>query len=475
MRVACLCLDSRPVNTQFLQELAAWAGSEAVLPRPEEMDCFRTPGSFEGAMAFLRRELPRADAAVISLDRLCFGSLIASRAEESASPQDALNRLEALQALLADHPQVPVYAFSVIMRSSISTLSAGDLTAYRAMTEYSVHCDRFDRFGLEEDRQAMEAARALMPEGLLDRVLRVRERNLSVNLRAVELAASGVFRSLSLLQEDCQTYGLPRKDQRALLARMGELGTANVYLRNGADEGGAVCLAGALRAGRPAIPAEVITLGEAGFTAPYEDRPFPENLRSACEELGIVPAAGAKNVILVCCPEHGEQEEAERPAREGYLRLCAERADELVASGRQVYLLDVVRANGGSLDLVRAMKRAEGLAGYSAWNTASNSMGTLLAQLVTDDLRGEANFAFLEERLLDDLFYQGLLRQTLQEQLCALGEDVYALTDKPRAEAVLAQLFARELPALWPLPELPAYRTSLPWPRTFEMKAEVPG
>ena len=473
MRIVCLPLDSRPCNTQFLRSMAAWAGSECVLPRAEEMDSFRDPAPFAGSMAFLTRELPGADAAVISLDHLCFGSLIASRAEECASRQEALSRLDALGTLLSDYPDLPVYAFSVIMRSSISTLSAGDLTAYRAMTEYSIHSDRFERYGREEDRRAMEAARALMPDGLLSRVLRVRERNLSVNLRAVELAAGGVFRSVSLLQEDCQVYGLPRKDQRALLARKEELGAANVFLRNGADEGGAVCLAEALRAGRPGIQVELIYLGQDDFIAPYEDRPFKENLENACAQLGLCPTPGAETVLLVCCPEQGEQEEAEHPAGEEYLRACAYRADELIEAGKRVYLLDVVRANGGSPALVRSMRRAEGLSGYSAWNTASNSMGTLLAQMVSDTLRGEANFAFLEERLLDDLLYQGLLRQALQERLQALGEDVYALSDKPRAEAMLRKVYARELPALWPMPLLPDYRLSLPWPRTFEVKAEV--
>lgn len=472
MRILVLPIDSRPCNTQFIHRMVTWAGGECILPPPEAMDDFRRPAPYEESKRFLAAELPRCDAAVISLDHWCYGSLLASR-EGEVTTEEALARAAELDALLECHPRVPVYMSTVVMRSSISTLSRQDLDAYRAMTDYSVYTDRYDRFSLPEDGEKAENAKKRIPPQILEKVLGVRQRNLRVNLAAVEMAAAGRVRSLSVLQEDSQVFGLHKKDQRAILRRMEETGTKNAYLRNGTDEAGALSAAKALWAGRPPLRARIVYLGKEDFTAPYEDRPFRENMESACREIGIQQTDKSDWVICVCCPEHGEQEEAEHPAAPEYLRDCAGRIDAMLARGKRVYLLDIVRANGGSMGLVSAMERADRLSGYSAWNTASNSMGTLLAQVMTDALRGENNARYFRERLLDDLIYQGAIREMLQSRLSAMGEDVYSLMDRDRAEGALRALYREQLPALWPLKDRPRYTVSLPWQRTFEIKAEI--
>ena len=103
----------------------------------------------------------------------------------------------------------------------------------------------------------------------------------------------------------------------------------------------------------------------------------------------------------------------------------------------------------------------------------SNALGSLLAQILSDRLAGAPNRAFFQERLLDDLAYQGHIRALLNAALSARGEDVYALSDKAAAESLLRDLYRQELPALWPLKALPSYQVSLPWSRTFEVFAQV--
>lgn len=472
MRIAVLPIDSRPCNTQFIDRLVTWAGGVCLLPSVFSLDHFRRPAAYADSMAFLQSALPACDAAVISLEHWCFGSLLASR-EEQVTASVALQRVEELRSLLAAHPHVPVYLSTVILRSSISTLRREDLSAYHAMTDYSVYTDRYDCLGLAEDRQKALEAEKRIPPAVLQKALRVRQRNLQLNLAAVEMAAAGQIASLSILQEDSQIYGLPKKDQRQILRQIQALGARNAYLRNGTDEAGAVCAAQALWAGRAPLKADIQYLGQADFIAPYEDRPFRQNLESACRQIGLTEEAGSDTVICVCCPEHGEQQEATHPASPQYLAVCADRIDALLAAGKRVYLLDIARANGGSPPLLRALRHADALSGYSAWNTASNAMGTLLAQVVSDALRGASNRRFFHERLLDDLVYQAALRHALQEQLTTLGEDIFALRDHARAEQLLRELYRQRLPALWPLREPPAYAVSLPWDRTFEIKAEI--
>ena len=124
------------------------------------------------------------------------------------------------------------------------------------------------------------------------------------------------------------------------------------------------------------------------------------------------------------------------------------------------------------------MRKADGLWGYSAWNTASNALGVLLAQAVTDSARGKKNEAFFRERLLDDGLYQAIVRQKLNGRLWERGRDVFSLSDRPEAEALLRRLFSQALPGFWSLHRLPDYEITLPWARTFEadvrVKAEEP-
>ena len=473
MRLVCLPIDSRPCNTQFVRRITEWAGSELILPEASQLDDFTRPAPFDASLTFLERELPRADAAIVSLDHLCYGGLLASR-EETVPEEEALRRVSRLRELLEKHSGVPVYLNTILLRSSISTLRRADVSVYQAVTEFSVHSDRYARFGLPEDLARMNAARERIPAPLLEKVFRVRLRNLAVTLAGADLAADGLLAGLSILQEDCQEYGLPSQDQRTAEARLRELGLWERYpIRNGTDEGGALQAAQALRAGQPPLEAEIRWIGGSRFIAPYEDRPFGENVRLACQAIGIRPVPESKAVICVYCPEHGEQGEAGDPVSPSWLEQCAAAADQAVSEGRRVYLLDVLRANGGIPGLLRAMKQADSLWGYSAWNTASNSLGTLLAQMISDDLAGAPNRAFFQERLLDDLAYQGHIRTLLNEELTARGEDVFALTDKSEAEKALRELYRRELPGLWPLKDLPEYQVSLPWSRTFEVFAQI--
>ena len=473
MRIVCIPIDSRPCNTQFLKRLVSWAGSEIALPAPEETDFFRRPADHAAERAFLEKELETCDSAVISLDHWCYGSLLASR-EEDVSPEEALHRAEELRQMLMRFPGVPVYMSSVILRSSISAFGMGDLDAYNAVTEYSVYTDRFERFGLEEDRKKRDEALARIPEGIPEKIRRVRDRNLRVNLAAADMAADDIVTSLCILQEDTQSYGFPRRDQRMIEEHLLKRHPANVFLRNGTDEAGALLAARALWEGREDLKAHILYLGDGGFIAPFEDRPFRENMESACRQIGIVPDPASDTVIAVCCPEKGGRGDAYQGMDGGHLQYLAAEADRLVESGKRVYLLDVARANGG-VPLFGHMHAANELWGYSAWNTASNAMGTLLAQVLTDCMNGRPNRQYFMERLLDDYVYQGTVRQRLHEELLAAGEDPYCIKNTRMPQKMLEDLFERFMPELWPLEKIPPYRVRLRWNRIFEIEAEAGG
>ena len=477
MEIALLPLDARPCNTGFVRELILHAGGKAVLPEEHQMDRIRVPADFRESARFLEETLETCDAAVISLDHFLYGSLLASR-EPDVTEAEALERLSALRDILSRHPHRRVYLSSVLMRSSISALSRGDISVYQALDRYTCLMARYESKGREEDRRAVEEARREIPPYVLDGFLRVRARNLKLHLQAVSLVEEGLVSSLSILQEDCRLYGFQTRDQKSICSLAGSRMNTSVFLRNGADEGGMLLAMKAMWGDRAPLGVRIRWFGQKDFIAPYEDRPFSGNVESACRDIGICEDESSRIALCICCPEHGEARDAgEGHGHEAedvnYFAGCAEEMDRLIASGHRVYLLDVVRANGGMTGLIPAMKRADDLWGYAAWNTASNALGTILAQILSDDMGNARNERFLNERLLDDLCYQGEVRDELQRQLTSRGEDVYHLREPGFAEDLLEKLMRARLPEIWPRRQLPDYTVSLPWRRTFEAEIRV--
>ena len=472
MRIVHLPLDSRPCNVLFPVQLAAWCGHECVIPSRDEMDLFAAPASFDDSRRFLLREAPRANALVISADHLCYGSLIASR-QYDVSAEEALERLQLITRLHREYPDLPIYVYSVIMRSSISTLYAGDLAAYQAMTDYSVYSDRAAQTGDTQDAQRAQNAKDRLPPAVLSRYEKARARNHAVNRRCVELAAQGVIHSLALLQEDAQIFGFHKGEQRLLLKLRQETRAVNIWLHNGADEGGALTVMKAIAEKHAPLKIAVRYLGweKADFVACYEDRPFSENVTDSVAYAGLTADGGAKDVLAVCCPPDGIQTDWPRKEHEEGLQKQAEEIAAMICAGKNVYVLDVSRANGGSPALLRALWERMPqlpLAGYSAWNTASNALGTAIAQMMSDKIAGKNNRSFFWERILDDLVYQGIVRAQLYEALARNGEDPFRLNDRHAAEAKLEQLMKSCVQTGPAFRDVPAFTARLPWARAFE-------
>jgi len=475
MKIVHLPLDSRPCNVLFPGQLAAWCGHECVIP--SEMDFFTAPASFESSRDFLLREIHGADALVVSADHLCYGSLLESR-NDGVSEPEALRRLETLCEIRQRRPDLPIHVYSVLMRSSVSALCAGDLKLHRAMTEYSFYTDRAAQTGNEEDaHRARQAYRQLPPE-VLSRYRQARARNHAVNMRCAEMAENGVVDSLLLLQEDSEPFGFHKAEQRALMRKYGHLLPGRIRMHNGTDEGGALAVMKATAQKHPLPPVAVRFLGwkDGAFIARYEDRPFAENVWDSLGYADLRTEADARDVLAVCCPPDGVQTDWPNPAHAEGLEKEAEEIVRLAREKRNVYVLDVTRANGGAPALMQAVFRRTPdlpLAGYSAWNTASNSLGTAIAQMMSDRLAGRINRSFFWERMLDDLAYQGVVRGELNDELEAAGEDLLHLSDPLKAETLLREKLDAYLAGEPLFAQAPACTAQLPWGRTFEAEIRV--
>jgi hypothetical protein len=287
---------------------------------------------------------------------------------------------------------------------------------------------------------------------------------------------------------------------------------------------------------RPRVAVLYLDPAGAERVAPFEDRPFAENLAAQARVAGVElvdDVAEADMVLAVSPPVAGPREMvAACPENVDRRKLLEEFAREIVSLSekRGVAICDAALPNGAEPALIEALRTAglswPRLLSYAAWNTAGNALGTALAhgtvrliglrdkaafdlaQLVTsispmryfellNSLIGaeRAHLSLLLTRLVDDWLYQAQVRPVIKERLTDMVTSAsFELTETyPRAEALVREMLTEAASGLWveefmgqragqigppghrnalALAELQDTRVRLPWRRLFEVELE---
>ncbi|MFE2910646.1 DUF4127 family protein [Kitasatospora indigofera] len=499
-RIALVPLDERPACAELPRLVAAVAGVRILTPPPVHLPALRRAGDPRGIGAWLAGV--EADAAVVSLETLGHGGLIASRTRPAtvASVTAAWAPLHALAAR-----GVPVHAVTLITRTPDSA-DAMEEPAY-----WDPHGPALHRLSARLHRAAGDPAATAPdpapdepdpapdePEDAVPAAVRAdfltrRVRNHAVNLAALELVADGTLRSLVVGADDTAEHGLATAELHWLDRWAGWLGLRErVSVRPGADEACTVLLARTvldLLAG-PAPTVRIEAVDPAGLlrVAAYENVPVG---RTAARQLEACGAAvltdgqdGAPDVVLLVHTPDGAGDwavsppAATDPAPAG---LLAARAAALLAAGQAVAVADCAQPNGADPHLLSALA-AEGvlerLSAYAGWNTAGNTLGTVAAHLVTavaarraGCFDEQAHRRLLLHRMIEDWGWMSVERARMR---AVLGSDPTRHDHVPAGHPVLADIAAAlaarraDLPGFAPLAVDPA-SVRLPWSRTFEV------
>lgn len=455
MRVGLLPLDERPVNTRYPAMIAAIAGIELALPPDNLLSRLREPARCDDLAAWLRTIAPALDALIVDVEMLTFGGLIASRISNDP-PEAALSRLEVLRAIKNELPNLPILAFNVITR-----ISNADDSAEEALY-WSTYGTRLYRLSQLLDRAAqgepltdeIAALRAEIPPDVLRDMLRRRLRNHIVNLASLHLLDSGAIDLLVLSSDDTSPFGLGSREKRWLaswadLLALGQThpmsdgreradhSSGVLLMYPGADEVGCALLARIINqhAGRaPRIAPLYAVPGGEEIVAPYEDGPVRLTVERQIHAIGgtVAPVDAAPDLWLAVntpSPRRTEWDETfaaeERDERYDHLDALVERVSELQENGQQVIVADVAYPNGADpvlMELLIEKVDLLRLAGFGAWNTAGNTIGTALAQgcaalLATTPAQQIAHLRFLLHRFVEDWGYQHVVRRAARAML----------------------------------------------------------
>lgn len=544
--VAVLPVDDRPVNYDYPRLLGRAAGIDVVLPPRAWLGNPWRGSRHDDLVQWLEQSARTADAVIVSIDTLGYGGLIPSRTSPEPA-ESVIGRLGVLRTVKARRRDLPILASSVVLRINRSNSSEEEkpyCAVYGARLFRLSFLEHKAELGeaTGDERAEREALRAAIPREHYDDYRAGRARNHAVNRAMLEWADAGVFDYLILPQDDTGEYGWNIAEARRLQQEIRRRGlTARAITYPGADEIGCLLLARyvcRLAGFAPRVWPRYSGIGGAAIVTSYEDRPLHELLKAHLAPLDGVVADSVANSDLslyVNAPVrrqgHGdsqwiiaegveavraridasvrewfdrfvddegfratrrEMELAHRSPEEFIRALLAE-----VRTGRPVALADVAFVNGADLilcDLLRPHPEIAQLAAYGGWNTAGNTLGTVVAQAVIaaiamrggateEQLAAQLEFLFL--RFVDDDLYQPRERtRCLLEELPrhGLAPTMERLPDAalPAIEqAVREHLLAACAPlrdafvASGLVRDVRLAHIHLPWRRLFEVGVEV--
>ncbi|MFD4790033.1 DUF4127 family protein [Streptomyces sp. NPDC058459] len=505
MRIGLLPLDERPVNTRLPQQVGAVAGAVVSLPPEHLLSARKRPADTAALTRWLEGapvgEQP-ADALVVSLDMLGFGGLIASRTSNDPAAS-VLGRWETLRRVRRGSPGCAIHGVSLVTRAPNSYDSDEEPDYWQEIGADlhrlggALHRDYLDeRDGLLESASEL---RGRLPGHAVDDFTRRRLRNHTVNLAALSLACDKILDTLLITADDTAERSAGSLEQhwlahwRDVLAGAGE----NVLMHPGADEVATVLVARTVLAALRGEPLRIAVVcavpGGLDRVAPYENVPLGVGARGHIRATGSVPVEpdGADLVLVVHPPDKAGGDWAHRHpevrrADDADVKATAEAVASYLGRGAAVAVADCAYPNGSDPALLEALSQRlplASLAGYAGWNTAGNTLGSVIAQ-------GALFAASRQAGTFDAAAHRRLLLHRLVEDGAymadARGRALAAFTDRTRHSTLPSDLVQpvtnwiagnlADSPASFPGFEgwtVAASSVRLPWQRTFELDFEL--
>jgi Protein of unknown function (DUF4127) len=493
-KIALVPVDARPVTRDLPGQIARIGGWEVVVPPKEILGFLKTPGDVDAVREWVEGVAPEVEGFVLSTDMLCYGGLVPSRISPD-SYEILNNRLTSIKELKKKYPEKPVMAFSATMRISNNYVNEEEKPYWSEygmeIYSYSYQYHRFLKTSLEEAQLLVKEMEERIPPAILQDYKESREKNFKLNQALLQGIEEGWLDRLVFPQDDTSEYGLNILEQEKLSREVLEKELfEKVAIYPGADE-----VANSLVA-RMIYELEGVTKpifypfysGEKGalINALYEDRPIAESVKGQVFAFGsfIEATPGDADVLLaVNVPGKkqgdpaiqiflGEVDTADRNIGEWVQRI-----KHYIGKGHLVAVADVAYANGADPAMIPQLLAGvdvREMCGFAAWNTAGNTLGTVVAQAAMVHLakrKGvDFNQRFVDEqilfRLLEDYVYQTVVRQKVRAEVKDDAPDLAKRVEEKFLEEVASFLKKTSYEKDY---NVSVGKVFLPWNRTFEI------
>lgn len=380
-KIILVPLDTRPPCQKMVIEAGKMAGVEVVTPPSEIMDYYTKPSDTKALRAWLLENISQSDGVIISIDQLLHGGLLASR--EAGSKEDESAEIIAfLQQLKAIAPDKPIYAFNVLPRITPPPTLESDS---KKIIKISRLIDEINIFGNRDDMELLEDLQTEINLEDLTTYKDLFKRNTELNKALINLTNQQVITKLIIGQDDGEDFGIPNMEKRSLLNYLHSqnIPTDKVMLTKGADEVALSLFASFLQEKnnyKPKVFVEYNDDDAAGTIMPFMagsvGSTVKEKLTIANAQI-VDPPSKAGLILYVYIGN--DTNTATRIT-------AAQQIKKYLASGKKVALVDLSKHFYAEESLFPILLKEQvpinELTAYAGWNTASNSIGTALANAI---------------------------------------------------------------------------------------------
>lgn len=476
-KIVFVPLDSRPCNTSWIKKFSKRAELGLVMYPKELCGSLYNRSDQLSVMAFMINETKDADYLLVSLDMYCSGGLVQSRLGDFDIEQSK-EIMGVFKDIKAQNPKIKIYAFDTLMRTTVTSYGYETAVLWRQINQYSkLKGSLHMKHDINLEKELADLVAQINPNDL-NRYIGARVKKYAMNEFYIDLVNENAIDFLTIIQEDAVSNGVQIIEQKKLIEKISSLNLKNkVKLYNGTDEAASTLLAKIIAEVHQIKPKMFVESNDYSILEeifPFEDRPFKNNLDNLFEVIGITYAQEEQSdfVLAIFADDNtrnislNDTKPVVLPESE-MLAAFAKRVNKCIRLGKNVAFLDLSFPNGGNNDLLQRLDYLD-LKAYSAWNTATNSTGSLLCDMLCV-LVGDQSKTFLKERIMDDCIYQYVVRRKINEGL--LRENINMFNLGSHGEDVLLEvrtLMEKYKPIIGS-----DFEVNLPWNRTFEIDINV--
>lgn len=498
MKIVFVPIDDRPCSLLFPLKISRAAGIELLVPDRSYLGKFLSFGSPEGILKFLIANSDGHDA-VVSLDMLIHGGLVASRVMDRKD--DTAERLAVFEDWLACRKKEKTMVFSTITRTLPTLLNETDVIKSGSFIKSLRKL--YPNRPLSDCDFEETLSKETKKNPFLSEYVKARNRNFSINLKACEWAEKGLVDFLIIGLDDVLCSG-PNTHEASIISEKIK-GSDRVVLCKGADELGMIAIARLLMSkfgvGVSVAPRYSSYKGSFSHSI-YENSPVRNVVEETLRATGCVMRENSSDIEFFCSvAEKGQKEvEVQNIVKSDLKKAFVNDIARAAEGGATVAVADLSYSNGADRAFTyELLQRIDpvGLAGYAAWNTSANTIGTALAHAVISllsarrrkhDIKTHSEFIF--ERFMDDYIYQSFIRakyklKCMTKGFSALKFDESANLEIPplifgemrlEADKIFNRYFRKRhvvffggYERTFDLISMNSFNVCLPWRRLFEI------
>lgn len=441
--VLLLPLDSRPACTKFIADLGKIANIKVIMPPNELLDNYKMTAKTNDLRLWLSENIQNADAAIVSIDMLIHGSLLASR-HSTGTDNDTNETLQLLKSIHTKYPKMPIYAFNILPRLWLAD-SKENSKYQKLILEYSKLKDQVYTFENPKDIKKLNDLESKIPPQLLIEYQNLYQENVELNKKLIQLTEQGIFEKLVIGQDDGQIFGIPNISKKQLLHYLNnqQLTSDHVIITRGTDEVALTLLgdiANKINHYHPKINVQYSDSNAASIVMPYMPSSVATTVKEKVEMIGGNLVNNPDDADFILFVYIGTEKNKDNQFN------VNKQLQSLLKKNYKVALVDLSEHFSYKETIFPTLLKNDvpinQFIAYAGWNTTSNSIGTAVTQATiftarltsateSNDILAlyKNNLTFLISRYLEDWYYLKNVIDNINNKLKKSNINIYDLNE----------------------------------------------